>query len=102
LYLNWNLVLNEHQYWRLITCFLYFGSFGLHFFWDIYVLVLTILSLIVDYNSSDNFFGILVGHIYFFFTSVFPLMPIAKNTQIFKTPYLLKWMLRQEEGNRVA
>ncbi|SBS86337.1 derlin-2 [Plasmodium ovale curtisi] len=51
--------------------------------------VLTLLSLIVDYNSNDNFLGILVGHIYFFFTNVFPLMPIAKNTQIFKTPSIL-------------
>ncbi|KOB58292.1 hypothetical protein PFHG_00033 [Plasmodium falciparum HB3] len=50
---------------------------------------LTLLSLIVDYNSNDNFFGILVGHIYFFFTSIFPHMPIAKNTNIFKTPRVL-------------
>ncbi|KAI4836611.1 derlin-1 [Plasmodium brasilianum] len=127
LYLNWNLVLSEHQYWRLITCFLYFGSFGIYycssledvtfrnnsadFLWMIIVSclmllavsyvfggvyfyssciinvityvwsknnsstrltiffftirasylpwVLTLLSLIVDYNSNDNFFGIL-------------------------------------------
>ncbi|ETW39550.1 hypothetical protein PFNF135_05580 [Plasmodium falciparum NF135/5.C10] len=176
LYLNWNLVLREHQYWRLITCFLYFGSFGIHFFWDVYVLIyycssleevtfrnnsadflwmiilcccmllgvsymfggvyfyssciinvityiwsknnsttrltilfftirasylpwaLTLLSLIVDYNSNDNFFGILVGHIYFFFTSIFPHMPIAKNTNIFKTPRVLKWLLKEESS----
>ncbi|SOV19862.1 derlin-1 [Plasmodium sp. gorilla clade G2] len=176
LYLNWNLVLREHQYWRLITCFLYFGSFGIHFFWDVYVLIyycssleevtfrnnsadflwmiilsccmllgvsymfggvyfyssciinvityiwsknnsttrltilfftirasylpwaLTLLSLIVDYNSNDNFFGILVGHIYFFFTSIFPHMPIAKNTNIFKTPRLLKWLLKEDSS----
>ncbi|SOV83746.1 derlin-1 [Plasmodium sp. gorilla clade G3] len=176
LYLNWNLVLREHQYWRLITCFLYFGSFGIHFFWDVYVLIyycssleevtfrnnsadflwmiilsccmllgvsymfggvyfyssciinvityiwsknnsttrltilfftirasylpwaLTLLSLIVDYNSNDNFFGILVGHIYFFFTSIFPHMPIAKNTNIFKTPRILKWLLKEDSS----
>ncbi|SPJ13045.1 derlin-1 [Plasmodium sp. DRC-Itaito] len=176
LYLNWNLVLREHQYWRLITCFLYFGSFGIHFFWDVYVLIyycssleevtfrnnsadflwmiilsccmllgvsymfggvyfyssciinvityiwsknnsttrltilfftirasylpwaLTLLSLIVDYNSNDNFFGILVGHIYFFFTSIFPHMPIAKNTNIFKTPRVLKWLLKEDSS----
>ncbi|ETW15721.1 hypothetical protein PFFVO_05335 [Plasmodium falciparum Vietnam Oak-Knoll (FVO)] len=59
---------------------------------------LTLLSLIVDYNSNDNFFGILVGHIYFFFTSIFPHMPIAKNTNIFKTPRVLKWLLKEESS----
>ncbi|CAK0904632.1 unnamed protein product [Prorocentrum cordatum] len=39
LYLNWNLVLYEMQLWRLVTCFLFFGDFGLAFFWNIHVLM---------------------------------------------------------------
>ena len=39
LYLNWQLILQEYQFWRLITCFLFFGTFGLAFFWNTYVLV---------------------------------------------------------------
>uniref|UniRef100_A0A0G4H9R6 Derlin n=1 Tax=Chromera velia CCMP2878 TaxID=1169474 RepID=A0A0G4H9R6_9ALVE len=39
LYLNWGLVLRHYQLWRLVTCFLFFGNFGLPFFWNAYVLV---------------------------------------------------------------
>lgn len=39
LYLNWQLIIQEYQFWRLITCFLFFGTFGLAFFWNTYVLV---------------------------------------------------------------
>merc|ERR1719253_1322532 len=39
LYLNWQLIIQEYQLWRLVTCFLFFGTFGLAFFWNTYVLV---------------------------------------------------------------
>ncbi|ETW58676.1 hypothetical protein PFMC_05773 [Plasmodium falciparum CAMP/Malaysia] len=62
LYLNWNLVLREHQYWRLITCFLYFGSFGIHFFWDVYVLIYYCSSLeeVTFRNNSADFLWMII------------------------------------------
>jgi hypothetical protein len=37
LYLNWDLVIKERQWWRLFTCFFFFGEFSVHFCWHIYV-----------------------------------------------------------------
>merc|ERR550537_353337 len=45
LYLNWHLILHQFQFWRLFTCFLFFGTFGLPFFWNAYVLVFYCASL---------------------------------------------------------
>lgn len=45
LYLNWHLVLTQFQLWRIFTCFLFFGTFGLPFFWNCYVLVFYCASL---------------------------------------------------------
>lgn len=45
LYLNWSLVFSQFQIWRLVTCFLFFGTFGLPFFWNAYVLVFYCASL---------------------------------------------------------
>jgi len=173
LYLNWNLVLREGQFWRLVTCFLFFGEFGLSFFWNVYMLVfycsrleedvfrgksadflwmllttgsmllslsfffdtgyffsgaminvmtyiwgrrnpltrmsiffftvrapyipwvLSGLSLFVGWHLSDHLMGILVGHVYFFFEDVYPLMPTSSGTRLFKTPYVLRWMMKQ-------
>merc|ERR1719401_465360 len=36
LYLNWQLIIYELQLWRLVTCFLFFGTFGLPFFCNTY------------------------------------------------------------------
>ncbi|CCF72999.1 Der1-like family [Babesia microti strain RI] len=38
LYMSWKLVF-KGEIWRLVTCFLYFGPFGVNFFWNIYVLI---------------------------------------------------------------
>lgn len=45
LYLNWMLAIHDLQLWRLVTCFLFFGTFGLHFFWNAYVLLFYCSSL---------------------------------------------------------
>eukprot|EP01069_Polyplicarium_translucidae_P011872 Polyplicarium_translucidae@DN4515_c0_g1_i1.p1 len=37
LYLNYRLVM-AGEVWRLLTCFLFLGEFGLQFFWNIYML----------------------------------------------------------------
>ncbi|CEM14003.1 unnamed protein product [Vitrella brassicaformis CCMP3155] len=174
LYLNWNLI-KEGQVWRLVTCFLFFGNFGLHFFWNQYVLVfycsnledvafrsksadflwmlivtgslllgisyffgstyffassmidvmtyiwgrrnpntrmhfllftirapyvswvLLGMSLALGWQLHDHLMGIIVGHLYYFFEDVYPLMPTAKGWRLFRTPSLLKRVLREAE-----
>ncbi|VDD89513.1 unnamed protein product [Enterobius vermicularis] len=34
LYFNWHLILHEYQVWRLVTSFLFFGSFGFNFLFN--------------------------------------------------------------------
>eukprot|EP00918_Siedleckia_nematoides_P055109 GHVU01120178.1.p2 GENE.GHVU01120178.1~~GHVU01120178.1.p2 ORF type:complete len:197 (+),score=2.53 GHVU01120178.1:349-939(+) len=155
------------QVWRLVTCFLYFGTFGLHFFWNSYVLiqycssleevvfrgrsadflwmlmttgglmllssyifgsglfygnslvnvmtyiwgrhnpsmrmnilfftvrvpylpwVLGLLGLLMGWNLTEHILGILIGHTYYFFEEIYPLMPTSKGIRIFATPKLL-------------
>eukprot|EP00922_Rhytidocystis_sp_ex-Travisia-forbesii_P004722 GHVS01006943.1.p1 GENE.GHVS01006943.1~~GHVS01006943.1.p1 ORF type:complete len:212 (+),score=7.73 GHVS01006943.1:370-1005(+) len=172
LYLNWTLVLRDAQLWRLVTCFLFFGTFGLHFFWNAYVLifycssledvafhsrsadflwmlistgalllglsyfigtgyffsgaminvmtyvwgrrnpstrmsvffftvrapylpwVLAGMSFLVGWHLTDHLMGIIVGHIYYFFEDVYPLMPTSKGVRLFQTPKPLHWICR--------
>ncbi|KAF8822697.1 Der1 family protein, partial [Cardiosporidium cionae] len=191
LYLNWTLICKEFQLWRLLTCFLFFGTFGLAFFWNSYVLIFhcssleetsfhrrsadflwmlicsgtmllglsyffggsyffssaminvmtyvwgrrnpssrmniffftvrapyiswsgfscrdyiciffhkfikfllvfisprifTAFSVLMEWRYCDNLMGIAVGHIYYFFEDVYPLMPTSKGLRIFSTP----------------
>ncbi|CDJ51052.1 hypothetical protein, conserved [Eimeria brunetti] len=173
LYMNWQLVFTHGQVWRLITCFLFFGTFSLHFFWNVYVLIfycstleehrrsatflwmlictgglllafsyifgvssyffsgsminvmtyiwgrrnpntrlsiffmpvqapylpflLALLSLLVGWNMADHLVGIAVGHFYYFFEDVYPLLPTSKGFRIFRTPRILMWLLKQSE-----
>lgn len=175
LYLNWALIIYEFQVWRLVTCFLFFGTFGMSFFWNIYVLVfycssleasafyhksadflwmlicsavmllvltyffgnsyfisgamidimtyvwgrrnsaavmrvlfftvrapylpwvLAIVSLLMGSEVRDHLMGIAVGHIYFFFVDVYPLLPTSKGLRVFKTPAPLKWICGQHD-----
>lgn len=39
LYLDWTLVINKFQIWRLMTCYIFFGKFGLPFVFQLYFLV---------------------------------------------------------------
>lgn len=174
LYLHWNLVLKEKQYWRLVTTFLFNGEFGLPFFWNMYLMMfycssleeigfrqksadffylllvsagmllvmsymfgitnnffsgalldvityiwsrrnpharmqvlifpvqamflpwtLAVISLLMGGSVRDHVMGILCGHIYYFFTDVYPLMPTSKGFQLFKTPKLIRIIFRQ-------
>nr|AHL28482.1 Der1 [Prorocentrum minimum] len=177
LYLNWNLVLYEMQLWRLVTCFLFFGDFGLAFFWNIHVLmhyccsledatfhgktadflwmlicgaalmlcltymfgseknlfysgtlidimayiwsrrnpsaqlllfffpikalylpwVLACFALLMGSSIKDETMGIFVGHVYFFFEDVYPVLPTSKGFRLFRTPKLLKVLCRQRD-----
>eukprot|EP00918_Siedleckia_nematoides_P055106 GHVU01120175.1.p1 GENE.GHVU01120175.1~~GHVU01120175.1.p1 ORF type:complete len:214 (+),score=2.50 GHVU01120175.1:139-780(+) len=174
LYLNWTLVF-RWQVWRLVTCFLYFGTFGLHFFWNSYVLiqycssleevvfrgrsadflwmlmttgglmllssyifgsglfygnslvnvmtyiwgrhnpsmrmnilfftvrvpylpwVLGLLGLLMGWNLTEHILGILIGHTYYFFEEIYPLMPTSKGIRIFATPKLLKRLVHRSD-----
>ncbi|OII77845.1 DER1-like family protein [Cryptosporidium andersoni] len=62
LYLNWLLITREYQFWRLITCFFFFGNFGLHFFWNAYVLIFYCSSLeeVVFHSRSADFLWMLL------------------------------------------
>eukprot|EP00930_Biecheleria_cincta_P008102 TRINITY_DN109465_c0_g1_i1.p1 TRINITY_DN109465_c0_g1~~TRINITY_DN109465_c0_g1_i1.p1 ORF type:complete len:218 (+),score=24.33 TRINITY_DN109465_c0_g1_i1:63-716(+) len=40
LYLNWRLVIYKFQLWRLATCFLFNGTFGMSFFWNSYIVLM--------------------------------------------------------------
>mmetsp|Transcript_70577 Transcript_70577/g.210454 ORF Transcript_70577/g.210454 Transcript_70577/m.210454 type:complete len:212 (+) Transcript_70577:102-737(+) len=176
LYLNWQLIIYELQLWRLVTCFLFFGGFGLPFFWNLYVLVfycssledvafhsrsadflwmlicgagmlllltylinansffvngaiidvmtyvwgrrnstarmqvlffavrapylpwvLAWISLLMGGNIQDHLLGIAVGHVYYFFEDVYPLLPTSKGFRLFKTPKVLKILCNQRD-----
>lgn len=177
LYLNWDLVLQERQWWRPITCFFFFGEFSVHFCWHIYVYLqycssleqvgfrgrsadfvwmlissallllaltaalrlnssflssalmdvmiylwskknqnmlvhvvfvtvhaaylpwtLAFLSLLLGGNIQDHLLGISIGHVYYFFTEIYPLMPTSRGVRIFATPRILKILLRQTQA----
>ena len=174
LYMNWDLVIYERQWWRLLSCFFFFGDFSIHFCWNMFIyrqycgsleelayrgrsadfvwllltsgalllvitaamhstssflstammevmiylwskknpaamvhvlfltvqaaylpFVLVFLSLLMGGSIMDYLLGIAVGHIYYFFTDIYPLMPTSGGFQLFRTPYFLKKVLRQ-------
>lgn len=47
LYYNFDLVFRKHQYWRLITTFLFNGTVGIDFIFNIFFM-LTSLTLVPD------------------------------------------------------
>lgn len=58
---------------------------------------LALVSLLMGGSARDHLLGILCGHIYYFFTDVYPLMPTAKGFQLFRTPRLIKFAFGQKE-----
>ncbi|CAJ1352166.1 unnamed protein product [Effrenium voratum] len=175
LYLNWQLIIYELQLWRLVTCFLFFGTFSLPFVWNTYVLVyycssleesafhrrsadflwmlicgggmllvltyffgntyfvsgaltdlmtyvwgrrnsaarmqvlfftiravylpwvLAWISLLVGGEVKDHLMGMAVGHTYYFFEDVYPLLPTSKGFRLFGTPKLLKLVCNEQD-----
>ncbi|ORM41812.1 Derlin-2.2 [Babesia sp. Xinjiang] len=61
LYMSWTMILNG-EIWRLFTCFVYFGSFGMNFFWNVYVLVHYCSSLesVTMHNRPADFLWMLI------------------------------------------
>jgi len=50
---------------------------------------LAVISWLMKGEIQDHLMGIVVGHIYYFFEDVYPLMPTSKGFRLFKTPRLL-------------
>ncbi|OXB71091.1 UNVERIFIED_CONTAM: hypothetical protein H355_016809 [Colinus virginianus] len=57
--------------------------------------VLLLVSVLVGWNLADHLIGILVGHIYYFFEDIYPLLPTGKGRRVFRTPRLLLWLLNE-------
>ena len=60
---------------------------------------LAIISLLMGGSARDHLLGILCGHIYYFFTDVYPLMPTSKGFRLFKTPKLIKYIFNQKDSD---
>mmetsp|Transcript_3687 Transcript_3687/g.9441 ORF Transcript_3687/g.9441 Transcript_3687/m.9441 type:complete len:213 (-) Transcript_3687:100-738(-) len=167
LYLDWQLIIYELQMWRLATCFLFNGTFGLSFFWNTYCLVMccaqledaafhrktgdflwmllttasmlllltvfleeyflsgamvsvfvylysrrnstarmqlmsvtirapylpwafAVVSLFTGGGIQDHLMGIAVGHVYYFFEDIYPLLPSSKGARVLQTPAFFK------------
>eukprot|EP00916_Digyalum_oweni_P004502 GHVL01007966.1.p1 GENE.GHVL01007966.1~~GHVL01007966.1.p1 ORF type:complete len:235 (+),score=59.05 GHVL01007966.1:58-705(+) len=74
LYLNWNLIIYNYQYWRLITCFFYSGQLGLPFFWQIYILIVywsSLEEISFRRKSADFLYMLLICSILLLFISYF-------------------------------
>jgi len=64
LYLNFTLVLEEYQFWRLVTNFCYFDAFGVNFCFHMHFLYMYFRRLEEHYfhnRTGDFFFMILFG-----------------------------------------
>ncbi len=62
--LNWKLVRLKGEYWRLITCFLYYGELDLVFFWHLHIVVFycsRLESTFFDGRALDFFYMLTVG-----------------------------------------
>lgn len=58
---------------------------------------LAVISLLMGGSFRDHLLGILCGHVYYFFSDVYPLMPTSKGFQLYKTPRWLKFIFRQRD-----
>ncbi|MCQ2818361.1 MAG: derlin [archaeon] len=48
------------------------------------------LSFLMDSGFKNDFFGMIAGHIYFYFKDIFPRIKALNGFQIFKTPKILQ------------
>mmetsp|Transcript_18802 Transcript_18802/g.38776 ORF Transcript_18802/g.38776 Transcript_18802/m.38776 type:complete len:213 (+) Transcript_18802:33-671(+) len=59
--------------------------------------VLAWISLLMGGSVQDHLMGIAVGHTYYFFEDVYPLLPTSKGFRVFRTPRLLKLVCNQPD-----
>ena len=95
LYMNWQLVFAHGQVWRLLTCFLFFGTFSLHFFWNVYVLIFY-CSTLEEHRRSATFLWMLLCTGSMLLVSLWRRL-IAKNSSRLRIP----WLYRKSTLNNV-
>mmetsp|Transcript_65895 Transcript_65895/g.144536 ORF Transcript_65895/g.144536 Transcript_65895/m.144536 type:complete len:117 (+) Transcript_65895:198-548(+) len=59
--------------------------------------VLSWISLLMGGNVQDHLLGLVVGHTYFFFEDVYPLMSTSQGFRLFRTPRILKMVLNDPD-----
>ncbi|KAK3811711.1 MAG: Der1-like family-domain-containing protein [Linnemannia elongata] len=72
LYFNYQLVIYQHQYWRPITTFLYFGPLGLDFVFHMFFLVRYSRML-----EEGSFYGRTMDYAWMLFLSAFSLLCLS-------------------------
>ena len=72
LFFNWSLIYQQHQYWRLITTFLYFGQFSLDFVFQIHFVLMYCQQL-----EQDCYRGRRSDFAYFLFLSAIGIIVIT-------------------------
>jgi len=78
LYYNYDLIMNKGQYWRLISSFLFFGSFSLDFLFHMYFVVRYCRLL-----EEGSFRGRTADFIYMLFFGAVLMLVIAVNFSLF-------------------
>jgi len=58
---------------------------------------LAFVSWLMNGSLQDHLMGIAVGHIYYFFEDVYPLMPTSGGFRLFRTPRILCILCRQRD-----
>ena len=105
LYLDWGLIVNKFQIWRLATCFMFFGKFGLPFVFQLYFLT----KYAVQYeknpfpvgphiqgSSADFLFMLMYGGLVMSFISFFMEFPFMGPALVFMTLYM--WSRKNAEA----
>ncbi|KAG4092828.1 DER1-domain-containing protein [Neocallimastix lanati (nom. inval.)] len=87
LYFNWNLILHDHEVWRLITSFLYFGNFSIDFIFHMFFI--SRYSRMLEEGSfrgrtADYFWLLMLGVISFII--VIPIFTARSQFLFLSTP----------------
>jgi len=87
LYFNWNLILYNHEYWRLITSFLFFGNFSIDFIFHMFFI--SRYSRMLEEGSfrgrtADYFWLLMFGVVSFIF--VIPIFTARSKFLFLSTP----------------
>jgi len=87
LYFNWNLILHNYEFWRLITSFLYFGNFSIDFIFHMFFI--SRYSRMLEEGSfrgrtADYFWMIMLGVVAFII--VIPIFTARSQFLFLSTP----------------
>lgn len=97
LLLNWKLIFYRFEIWRVVTCFIFFGGFGLGFLFQVYFLVKYSGMMEADPfpsgggshqgTTADYFFMLVVGALVMFLVTIFFPMPVLGSCMVFMIIY---------------